>query len=133
MAKLRARTAFALVVLYFSRKLAVLVPGRSERWRQTRKYLGAGVMASKLLWFETEDIRKDLVSKPRKSGTLKIKQSFKSGFTFTCFGLGIVFAAQCICCFAFLFEIHLLVSLVCDDSASCYCFRTGNESAPFCL
>lgn len=70
MAKVRARIAFTLVVLYLSRKLAILAPGRFERWRQTRKYVGADMMASELLWFvRLKNIRKGLFSKPMKSDT----------------------------------------------------------------
>lgn len=57
MAKVRARIAFILVVLYLSRKLANIVLGKFQRRRQTRKYVETGRMASKLLWFETEDLQ----------------------------------------------------------------------------
>lgn len=125
--KIRARIAhFNLMVLYLRRNLAVLVPGRFERCRQTRKCVEAGMTTSKLLWFE--NIRKGLDSKPMKSDTLKIKQSFKSEVTFPCLALGSVSVCSTVflLLLLFLFEIQL-VSLVCDDSDSCCCFRTGNK------
>lgn len=132
MAKVSARIAFTLVVLYLSRKLPILVPGRFERWRQTRKYVGADMMASELLWFvRLKNIRKGLFSKPVKSDTLKMKQTFKSSFTFPCFGVGIPSVCSTVCLLLPLFSFEIqLVSLVCDGSASHCCFRTGNESSP---
>lgn len=60
--------------------------------------------------------RKDLVGKPVKSDTLKMKQLFKSGFIFFCWHCKhlqhSMFAAS-----PFLFELQL-VSLVCDDSVA---------------
>lgn len=66
-----------------------------------------------------------------KSDTLKMKQSFKSSFTFPCFGVGIVSVCSTVCLLLLLFSFEIqLVSLVCDDSASRYWFRTGNETSP---
>lgn len=92
------------MVLYLRRKLAILVPGSFERCGQTRKCLEAGMMTSKLLWFE--NIRKDLGNKPMKSDTLKIKQSFKSKVTFPGFGIGIVSVCSTVCLLLLLFFLR---------------------------
>lgn len=80
-----------------------------------------------------ENIGKDLISKPMKSYTLKIKQSFKSKVTFPCFGVGIVSvcSAECLLLLLFLFEIQL-VSLVSGDSVTT-ASGLGANGHPCCL
>lgn len=88
-------------------------------------------MASKRLWFETEEHQEDLVSKLTKPDTWTMKQSFNSSFIFPCFGVGIMNVCSTVhLLFLFLPVEVWLVSLLWDDSAGCYCFRTGCTSSP---